>query len=72
MATMLLDCVVGAGAPVECASPGAGSGAPAECMSPAKAEPDRTHARATANAKRFIFGFSLEVGDASHFATVTE
>lgn len=50
----LLDCVVGAGAPVECMSPGTGSGAPVVCESPAKTEPESTHASATASAKRFI------------------
>jgi hypothetical protein len=43
VAATLLDCVVGAG-----------SGAPVVCTSPAKAEPERTHASAIANAKRFI------------------
>lgn len=54
-----LDCVVGAGASVECASPGAGSGAPAVCMSPAKTEPESAHASAIASAKCLIFLFSI-------------
>ena len=39
-----LDCVGGA----------TGAGAPTEYTSPANAEPDKTHASAIANAKRFI------------------
>ena len=56
VATVLLDCVVGAGAgaPAVDESPGAVAGAPVECASPANAVPESTHASAIANAKRFI------------------
>src|SRR5437870_1493922 len=47
----------GAGASVLWTSPSAGESP--VCISPAKAAPERAHARAIANTKRFISGFSF-------------
>ena len=61
VATVLLDCVVGAGA-----------GAPAVDESPAKTVPESTHASANANAKRFIICSPLRFEDAKPLITVCE
>jgi hypothetical protein len=55
------------GAAVELGGGGIAARSP-ECISPAEAVPESTHARATANVKCLILGFSFEFEDANLLA----